>query len=188
MAESQSWQEMQAWMVQLLERSGDDLSTWKTRIAELAPADEPALRKYLDEHGVRGYAQMLLVFETFGYPDFFTASADELIDAQYADRPQLRPVLDAVLATAAGFGDVTVQARKGYVSLVTRRQFALVRATTRSRVDLGLRLEGVEPEGRWERAKSLGNDTITLRTGLTSADDVDDEVQEWLHRAYVENS
>ena len=40
-----------------------------------------------------------------------TAEARELIDSQYADRPHLRPVLDAVLAALPGLGSVTVQAR-----------------------------------------------------------------------------
>ena len=76
--------------------------------------------------------------ERFGYPDFLTATADELIDAQYAGRGHLRPIFDRVLAMASIVGDVTVQARKGYVSLVSpRRTFAVVRPTTRQRVDLG---------------------------------------------------
>ena len=77
-----------------------------------------------------------------GYPDFLTADAGELIDGQYADRPQLRPILDAVLALLPALGPVTVQARKTIVSLVSpRRTFAVVQATTKDRVDLGLRLE-----------------------------------------------
>ena len=39
--------------------------------------------------------------ERFGYPDFFLSSADELIDGQYADRPQLRPIFDALIEAAA---------------------------------------------------------------------------------------
>ena len=59
------------------------------------------------------------------------ADADELIDAQYADRPRLRPVLDAVLAALPALGAVTVQARKTLVSLVgPRRTFGVVQATT----------------------------------------------------------
>jgi len=86
---------------------------------------------------VTGYAQSLLVMERFGYPDFLVASADELIDGQYKDRPQLRPILDAILAATAGLGEVVIQARKTFVSLVTpRRTFARVQATTRNRVDL----------------------------------------------------
>ncbi len=48
-------------------------------------------------------------------------AADQLIADQYADRPQLRPVLDAVLAAVPTLGPVTVQARKTFVSLVSPR-------------------------------------------------------------------
>ena len=64
---------------------------------------------------------------------------DQLIADQYTDRQQLRPILDAVLAALPALGPVTVQARKTFVSLVSpRRTFAVVQATTRTRVDLGL--------------------------------------------------
>ena len=70
------------------------------------------------------------------YPDL-SAEASELIEGQYADRPQLRPILDAVLALLPALGPATVQARKTIVSLVSpRRTFAVVRATTKDRVDL----------------------------------------------------
>ena len=75
-----------------------------------------------------------------------TADAGELIEGQYADRPQLRPILDAVLALLPALGPATVQARKTIVSLVSpRRTFAVVRATTKDRADLGLRLDDAEP-------------------------------------------
>ena len=66
-------------------------------------AGEQALRRWLSAEGVTGYAQALLVWETFGYPGFLVADADELIDRQYADRPQLRPVFDAVLELCPHF-------------------------------------------------------------------------------------
>jgi len=75
-------------------------------------------------------------------PGFLSPEAVQLIDGQYADRPRLRPILDAVLAAIPALGAVTVEARKTLVSLVTpRRTFAIVQATTKNRVDLGLRLE-----------------------------------------------
>lgn len=176
---------MREWMVSLLERSGAGVDEWNVRIAEAAPKDEPALREWLTASGVTGYAQMLLVFERFGYPDFFTATADELVAAQYADRPDLRPVYDRVLVAAMSVGDVRVQARKTYVSLLTpRRTFGIVKPTTRTRVDLGLRLDRETPTGRVQPAKGLGNDTINVRVGLSAPDDVDDEVVAILRRAY----
>jgi Family of unknown function (DUF5990)/Domain of unknown function (DUF5655) len=114
--------------------------------------------------------------------------ADELVNGQYADRPQLRPILDAVLAAMPLLGPVTLQARKSCVSLVSpRRTFAAVQATTKSRVDLGLRLDGMEPTGRLLRAKNIASGTINLRMALGRPEEVDEEVLGWLRRAYDES-
>jgi hypothetical protein len=146
---------------------------------------EIALRVWLGEQGVTGYPQMLLVWETFGYPDFLLAGADELVEAQYADRPDLRPVFEAVIAAVGGFPGAEVQARKTYVSLVTpRRTFAVVKATTKKRVDVGLRLADTAPGDRLLPAKGLGNEAINLRIPLVSIDDLDAEALAWLRQAY----
>ena len=116
------------------------------------------------------------------------ADADELINGQYADRPGLRPVLDAVLAAAPALGPVTVQARKTIVSLVSpRRTFAAVQPTTKSRVDLGLRLDDMEPAGRLLAAKNLNSGSMNLRIALTGPGDLDEEAIGWLRRAYDES-
>jgi hypothetical protein len=187
-----SWQEMREWCARLLEsRTGQGVAAWKERIAAGTPAkraDEPALRRWLSAEGVTGYAQALLVWETFGYPGFLVADADELIDRQYADRPQLRPVFDAVLAALPALpGPVTVQARGTLVSLVSpRRTFAVLMPTTKSRVDLGLRLDTTEPGGRIRPARDLGQ--ATVRIPLTTPGEVDEEVRAWLTKAYDENT
>jgi Family of unknown function (DUF5990)/Domain of unknown function (DUF5655) len=183
-----SWREMRDRAAHLLRsRTGQDVAAWNRRVAEAGLPDEQALRAWLDGQGVTGYAQALLVWERFGYPDFLTAEADELIAGQYADRPQLRPVLDAVLAALPAVGPAMVQARKTMVSLVTpRRTFAVIQATTKSRVDLGLRLEHQRPGGRLLAARDLG--AATVRIALTRPGDVDAEVLGWLRRAYTENA
>jgi Family of unknown function (DUF5990)/Domain of unknown function (DUF5655) len=189
-APAKSWREMREWSADLLaSRTGADVAAWNRRIAEAGLDDEQALREWLAGQGVTGYAQALLVWERFGYPDYMTADADELIEGQYADRPQLRPVLDAVLAVLPELGPVTVQARKTIVSLVCpRRTFAVVRATTRDRVDLGLRLDDAVPGGRLQSAKGIGGGGATVRIALTGPGDVDDEVRELMRRAYEENT
>jgi hypothetical protein len=178
---------MKTMSVRLLEkRTGQSLATWNRRIQRERFGDEEHLRVWLTKQGVTGYAQDLLVWERFGYPDFLTATADELIEGQYADRPQLRPILDTILKEAEGLGDVTIQARKTYVSLVSgRRTFARVQPTTKKRVDLGLRLEGQKPGGRLQ--PSTIQETMHVQIGLTSREDVDSEVLTWLRRAYEEN-
>jgi hypothetical protein len=131
---------------------------------------------------------MLLVMERFGYPDFLLASADALIDGQYADRPHLRPILDAVLAAVPALGPVTVQARKTYVSLVSpRRTFAAVKATTKQRVDLGLRLDGQAPGGRLRDGARLTGGSVNLRLPLVTPADFDADALVLLERAYQAN-
>jgi hypothetical protein len=173
----------------LLERTGKGLETWNRRVLETGIEDEDALRKWLTDEGVAGYPQMLLMMERFGYPDFLLATADQLIDAQYASRPALRPILDRILVLAHSLGGVTVQARKGYVSLVSpHRQFAAVKAATRDRVDLGLRLDGERPGGRLETVKSGFGGSINLKVALRALADVDNEVVSILERAYGASS
>ncbi|MGY1820880.1 DUF5655 domain-containing protein [Geodermatophilus sp. SYSU D00079] len=189
MAGARSWAEMLTGIEErLVATTGDDVATWARRVRETGLDTEPEVRAWLAGQGITGYGQMVLVMERFGYPDFLTATADELVDAQYADRPQLRPVLDAVLTAASGVGEGHVQARKGYVSLVgPRRTYAVVQASTRTRVDLGLRLPGREPAGRLLPARSIGNGACTVRLALTTASDVDDDVVALLAEAHAAN-
>lgn len=187
MADTRDWQEMVRWFTQLLkEHTGEDVEAWNRRIQEKGFQDEQSLRAWLAEQGVTGYAQSLLVWERFGYPNYMLASANELIEAQYVDRPHLRPILDAIIDAAAGLGQVIIQARKGYVSLLTpRRTFARVQPTTKNRVDLGLRLEGQEPGGRLQPSKI--HETTPLQISLSAREEVDSEVLNWLQQAYDQN-
>ena len=187
MAQIRNWQSMKDMSARLLqERTGLDVATWNQRIQAQHWKDEKALRAWLTEQGVTGYAQNLLVMERFGYPDFMQASAKKLIRGQYADRPQLRPIFEAILGAVAGLGDVTIQARKTYVSLMTtRRTFARVQATTKQRVDLALRLEGKKPGGRLQPSRIHASTPIQI--SLTTPEDVDAEVLDWLQKAYEQN-
>lgn len=188
LSETRDWKGMREMSARLLkERTGEGVETWNRRIRGERLADEKSLRRWLIERGVTGYAQTLLVMEQFGYPDFLLASADDLILGQYADRPRLRPIFDALIDAAAGLGEVAVQARKTYVSLVTpRRTFARIQPSTKSRLDLGLRLEGRKPAGRLVPSKI--HQTMRLQISLASPNEVDREVLDWLQKAYEENA
>ena len=184
MAQIRDWQSMKTMSARLLqERTGLDVTAWNQRIQAQHFKDEKALRAWLIEQGVTGYAQNFLVMERFGYPDFMQASADELIQGQYADRPQLRPIFEAILGAVAEWSEVTIQARKTYVSLMTsRRTFARVQPTTKQRVDLALRLERQKPGGRLQPSRIHAS--TPLQISLKTPDDVDAEVLDWLQKAY----
>jgi hypothetical protein len=190
MPQARSWQEMYGQIRAQLEReSGRSVEAWKAAIKAEAPADEPALRAWLKPQGVDGYPAMLLAFETFGYPDYLQKDAQELIDGQYRDRSNLVPIYERVIDELPSIGQVELQARKTYVALLSpKRTFASIQATTKTRVDIGLRLDGVAPSGRLEVAKSIGQSSMTHKIGLSSPADVDPEAVVWLRRAYEANS
>jgi hypothetical protein len=182
------WSRHREMSIRVLEKqTGKGLEHWNRRVRKEKFKDEKTMRAWLKEQGVTGYAENLLVMERFGYPDFLTASADELIEGQYADRLHLRPIYDGIINAVMGLGAVTIQARKTYISLQTpRRTFARVQPTTKNRVDVGLRLEGQKPSGRLQSSKI--HETMSLQISLTSVEEIDAEVLSWLRRAYEENS
>jgi uncharacterized protein DUF5655 len=188
MPETRDWKGMNEMVARLLvERTGEDMQAWNKRIREKGFPDEKSLRAWLTEQGVTGYPQMYLVMEQFGYPDYLTASADELIEGQYADRPALRPIYEAIIGLLPALGEAAIQMRKTYVSLVTpRRTFARIQPTTRNRVDLALRLASQKPEGRLQR--SSVHEQMKVQISFTAPEQVDDEVLGWLQKAYDENS
>ena len=110
----------------------------------------------------------------------------ELIDRQYAGaKAGLRPIYERVAAFVEGLGDDVEPGPRGtYVSYGRPKQFALVQPSTRTRVDVGLRLPGVVPTERLVDAGSFGSGNITHRVALGAVDDVDAELEGWLREAY----
>src|SRR5262245_62600272 len=161
------WQQSRSkWVTVLETQTGQKLDCWNQLIRESLITSENELRTWLTEREVTGYAQNLLVMERFGYPDFFTLTADELIARQYAARPHLRAIYEAIINAATTCGEIIIQARKTYVSLVApRRTFARIRPA-RNQVDLGLRLERCVPLGRIEPSRL--HHTMRVQSGLTS--------------------
>lgn len=113
------------------------------------------------------------------------AQADP-IAAQYAGaKAALRPIYDALIAAARALGDdVTTGVRQSYVTLQRGNSFAAVAPTTRTRVDLALKLKGVPAAGRLEENTGVGGGALTHKIALSGVDEVDAQVREWLRMAY----
>jgi len=173
----------------LLRKSGRDAGWWTTRGHEAGLRNDAELRDWMrDKHGITGYAQYAVSWEMFGYPEFMLRDADELIDAQYAGHPGLRPIADALLAWAAETEGVEIQLRKGFVSLHSpRRKFAQVTRANNTSVDITLRLDA-PAEGRLSAVKVRDGDSFGRKVRLASVEDVDDAVLGFLAEALHQNS
>jgi len=108
--------------------------------------------------------------------------------AQYAGgKEHLRPIADKLVELGLALGeDVTLNVRQSYVALTRGKQFAAIAPTTKTRLDLGLRLKGLDSPlgGRITEAKNIGGGSITHKISLTSLDEIDAEVKTLLWSAY----
>jgi hypothetical protein len=113
-------------------------------------------------------------------------SEKDLIESQYrGKKAHLIPVYERLVRLALDFGDdVQLAPRKTYVALVRKKQFAVIKPSTITRVDLGLKLKGVECKGRLKNAGSLGSGSMTHKITISKLEEVDEEVIDWLKLAY----
>ena len=110
--------------------------------------------------------------------------AIDLVTTQYEGKESLKPIYDLLIATMTKFGDdVVVAPKKTSVSIIRKNQFALIKPATKKRIDLGLKLKGVEIQGRLENSGPFGT-MCTHRIQLQQVKEVDIEVVSWLLKAY----
>jgi hypothetical protein len=107
------------------------------------------------------------------------------LDSLFGGRPALRAIAEALIERGCAVGDVELHTTKASVDLKTyRRAFAIISTRTKDAVDLGLRLD-ISATGRLEdTGKRKVSDPFKVRIRLRGLDDVDDEVDRWLERAY----
>ncbi len=139
---------------------------------------------FTDTYGLTfGNANVVAIFAR----DRLKGAAGEeanFVDAQYeGKKAALRPLYDSLIAAIEGFGDdVEIAPKRTYVSLWRKKQFALVQPGP-GRVDVGINLKGVDPNGRLEKSGSF-NSMCTHRVRVGGPDDVNDELLGWLRQAY----
>lgn len=113
-------------------------------------------------------------------------SDQELLESQYSGAKQaLSPIYEQLVKAALGFGpDVEVAPRKTYVVLMRKNVFALIKSSTTTRIDLGLKLKDKKGNQRLEESAGFGSGSITHKVVLTSPNQVDGQVIGWLKEAY----
>jgi hypothetical protein len=114
------------------------------------------------------------------------AEAGAAVEALYTGKKAgLRPLHHQLMTLIDALGpDVTVAPKKGYLSLRRMKQFAMIQPSAAGRLDVGLILPGVPPDGRLEPAGSF-NALFTHRVRVNSADDLDAALAAWLRTAYA---
>lgn len=171
------------------ERTGKTLEEWvqAVRASGLDMLDQKAVRSWLKDQGVLQNSQWAIADAAARAAGWERPSVEGYIDSQYlGEKAALRPVFDALREIFEGLGeDVTVEGRGGYTPFVRKRQFAAVQASTKTRVDLGLRFRH-SPDSALLSITSLPGQS-THKIGLTSVEQITDEVRQLIRLAYEQN-
>lgn len=168
----------------LLEKTGKPLEHWIKVVEDSKIEKHKAIIDFLkSEHGF-----------TYGFANFVAHKAKksdagshddtDLLTNQYKGKESLKPIYDKIVAAISNFGDdITITPKKSAVSLIRKKQFALVKPATKTRIDLGLKLKGKSITERLGDSGPFGS-MCTHRVKLSAEHEVDAELIAWLEEAY----
>lgn len=164
---------------------GKSLDQWIKIVKKEKLEKHGDILKFLKEnHGfTHGYAN--LVSMKAREADAGSAESEEqLIVDQYKGKENLKPIYEKLLKEISKLGmDIEIAPKKAAVSFRRKRQFALVQPSTKTRIDLGLKIKDKEQAGRLEGSGPFGT-MCTHRIKLADPKEVDKEVLSWIKEAY----
>jgi hypothetical protein len=166
------------------EKTGKSLEEWKVILKEKAFEKHGQAMKFLkEEYGVsHGFANTIIILSKEE-----KNSPEDLVSAQYKGKEALYPIYEKLLSAIEKFGDdITITPKKGSVSIIRKRQFALIKPATKTRIDLGLKLKDVDFTDRLGNSGPFGT-MCTHRVQLSSIEDVNAELFSWLKEAYQQS-
>ncbi len=162
-------------------KTGKSLDEWKKILIPKNFTKHSEGVNYLKkEHGVtHGFANTIV---TLSKDESHTP--DELVANQYQGKENLFPLYEKILVLVKKFGEeVIITPKKTSVSLIRKKQFALIKPATKTRIDLGLKLKNKPVTERLENSGPFGS-MCTHRVRLSDISEIDEELKAWLVEAY----
>ena len=169
----------------ILKITGKPIEDWISIVRKSGITKHNDIIKFLkSEHGfTHGFANMV-AHKSKGSDASSADSPEKLIIKQYENKEQLKPIYDKIISAIRQFGnDIEVAPKNAYVSLRRKKQFALIQPSTKTRLDIGLNIKGLEPEGKLEASGSF-NVMCSHRIRTESTEDIDSMVIDWIKLAY----
>lgn len=168
----------------LLEKTGKPLEHWVNIVQKSGIEKHMEIIKFLkSEHGfTHGFANFV-AFKT-KKTDAGSIDDEVLLTNQYKGKESLKPIYDKLLEMILPLGDdITKTPKKDSVSLIRKKQFALIKPATKTRIDVGLKLKDMATTNRLENSGPFGA-MCTHRVQLTEIAQVDAELLSWIKEAY----
>jgi len=172
---------LQTMIENMPEKTGKSLEEWKNILkSKTFKKHSEGVNFLKTEHKVtHGFANTIVSLANQDH-----TSSEELVKQQYKGKEALFPIYEQLVAFVTNLGnDVTITPKKGSVSIIRKWQFLLIKPATKTRVDLGLKLKDKAVGERLENSGPFGS-MCTHRVKLSSTDEIDQELKEWIREAY----
>ena len=110
-------------------------------------------------------------------------STEQVLDGLYAGpKAALRPIHDKLLVELRKLGSFEEAPKKTYVSYRRKKQFAMIGPATRTRVEVGLNVKGLQATDRLQALPA--GQMCNYKVKLTHVQEVDAELVAWIRLAY----
>jgi Domain of unknown function (DUF5655)/Domain of unknown function (DUF4287) len=182
------------WKEELPEKTGRSLEEWIALTKKFGLATEKDRREWLKKEHKFGFYSASWIAERAGgkgteedSEESYLKFADKWVEVQYSGpRAALRPLYEQLLKLGLSLGkDVKACPGKSIVPLYRNHVFAQIKPSTNTRIDLGLALGNMKtPKLLIDTGGYAKKDRITRRIEIKSKNNIDDELKQWLRRAY----
>ena len=185
---------IQKWTQELPKKTGRSLDEWIALTRNAGLSTEKERREWLKkEHRFGTNNASWIAGRVEGKnteedsPEAYLKTAAEWVEAQYAGaRAALRPLYEELLKLGLSLGkDVKACPCKTMMPFYRSHVFAQIKPSTNTRIDLGFALGNMKtPKRLIDTGGFEKKDRITRRIEIRTKDDIDDEVKQWLTKAY----
>lgn len=185
---------VQKWKNDLPEKTGRSLEEWIALVKKYGPPTEKERRDWLKkEHKLGTNSAWWIAERAEGKgleedsPEAYLEAADKWVDAMFSGpRAALRPVYDQLLQAALSTGkDVKACPGKTIIALYRNHVFAQIKPSTNARIDLGLALGNMKtPKRLIDTGGYEKKDRITRRIEVKAKAEVDNDLKNWLKKAW----
>ena len=177
---------MSAKMIENLKiNTGKNLEQWITIVKAENFSKHGEIIKFLKQkHSfTHGFANLVALKTRKSDADSFK-NKDDLVNLQYKGKEHFKPLYDKLVTEISQFGNnIEIAPKKAYVSLRSKKQFAILNPATKSRFEIGLIMKNQKGEGLLEEIKT-SNSMCSHKINLTSIEDINNEVMNWIKIAY----
>jgi predicted transport protein len=174
-------------MDDFFDKTGKSIDQWLEIVEASTARKHKEIMDFLQKEEGVSYGFANIIAHKFNKSDAASFEDTVLVEIQYKGKENLRPVYELLMAEISTFGnDITITPKKDSVSLIRKRQFALIKPATKTRIDLGLKFKNKSVQGKLENSGPFGA-MCTHRVQLFTSADIDAQLLAWIREAYEES-